>query len=132
MPKQRSSVSTLLKQWIALCNKTDQIIFTTDGVVVFCQLCNKQIVCNKKFQLQQHIDTILHKNGLNRRVNENNKQLFLLDAKPKTGNIFNEDLCLTLVAANIPWNKLQIPQFKDFLVKYTGQHIPDESTLRKN
>ncbi|KAE9534007.1 hypothetical protein AGLY_008743 [Aphis glycines] len=34
--------------------------------------------------------------------------------------------------SNIPWNKLQIPEFKNFLEKYTGKHIPDESTLRKN
>lgn len=61
-----------------------------------------------------------------------NKDIFLLDAKPKNINSFNEDLCLALIAANIPWNKLQIPLFKNFLNKYTNNHIPDESTLRKN
>lgn len=60
------------------------------------------------------------------------KQLFVLDANPKSGNVFNEDLCAALVVSNIPWNKLQIPEFKNFLEKYTGKHIPDESTLRKN
>jgi hypothetical protein len=55
-----------------------------------------------------------------------------LDAKPKFGNVFNEDLSAALVVSNIPRNKLQIPEFKNFLKKYTGKHIPDECTLRKN
>lgn len=132
MPKIRNSVPTLLKNWIAFYNKTDHTIFTTDGSVVFCQLCDKKIVCTKKFQLQQHVDTALHGSAVKRRANENKKQLFVLDAKSKSGNIFNEDLCSALIQANIPWNKLQIPEFKNFLEKYTGKHIPDESTLRKN
>jgi len=55
-----------------------------------------------------------------------------LDAKPNSGNIFNEDLCSALIVDNIPWNKLQIPKFKNFLEKYSGKNIPDESTLRKH
>ncbi|KAL4119421.1 hypothetical protein QTP88_012230 [Uroleucon formosanum] len=77
-------------------------------------------------------DPFLRVNALNRRTNDNKKQLFVLDAKPKSGNIFNEDLCSALIVVNIPWNKLQIPEFKNFLEKYTGKHIPDESTPRKN
>lgn len=56
----------------------------------------------------------------------------MVDAKPKTSNVFIEDLCSTLIVANIPWNKLQIPELNNFLEKYTQKHIPDESTLRKN
>uniref|UniRef100_A0A2S2PVX4 DUF659 domain-containing protein n=1 Tax=Sipha flava TaxID=143950 RepID=A0A2S2PVX4_9HEMI len=132
MPKSRSNIQILIKQWIALYNKTDHTIFTTDGSVVFCQLCDKKIVCTKKFQIQQHVDTALHKSALNRKANDNKQQFFVLDAKPKSGNIFNEDFCSALIVANIPWNKLQIPEFKNFLEKYTGKHIPDESILRKN
>jgi len=95
-------------------------------------LRDKKIVCTKKFRIQQHVDTALHNNALKRRANDNKKQLFVLDANPKYGNIFNKDLCSTLIVANIPWNKLQIPEFKNFLEKYTGKHIPDERTLRKN
>jgi hypothetical protein len=102
MPKSRSNIQTLIKQWISLYNKTDHTIFTTDGSIVFCQLCDKKIVCTKKFQIQQHVDTALHKSALNRKANDNKKQLFVLDAKPKSGNIFNEDLCSALIVANIP------------------------------
>jgi hypothetical protein len=59
--------------------------------------------------------------------------LFLSESiSKKNVNAFYEDLCLSLVAANIPWYKLQNPQFREFLEKYTSKHIPDESLLRKN
>jgi len=32
-----------------------------------------------------------------------------------------------MIAANIPWHKLQVPKFKNFFEKYTNKHIPDES-----
>jgi len=35
-----------------------------------------------------------------------------------------------MLVANIPLSKLNNPQFKDFLAKYTGQNSPAESTLR--
>nr|CAD7204619.1 unnamed protein product [Timema douglasi] len=37
-----------------------------------------------------------------------------------------------MVAANIPWKKLDNPYFNAFLNKYTNMKIPDESTLRKH
>jgi len=55
----------------------------------------------------------------------------LVKNKPKLDS-FNEELCRSLVVANISWNKLQVPLFQEFLEKYTGRHIPDESTLRRN
>ncbi|KAF0713396.1 DUF659 domain-containing protein [Aphis craccivora] len=42
----------------------------------------------------------------------------LLSVPNKPESNFYEDLCTSMIAANIPWYKLQ--------------HIPDESTLRKN
>lgn len=79
MPKSRSSIPTLLKNWIAFYNKTDHTIFTMDGSVVFGQLCDKKIVCTKKlcdktifctkeFQLKQHVNTALHNSTLTRRT----------------------------------------------------------------
>lgn len=59
--------------------------------------------------------------------------MFLSESTSKKNvNEFYEDLCMSFVAANIPWYKLQNPQFRAFLEKYTGKHIPDESLLRKN
>ncbi|PSN41463.1 hypothetical protein C0J52_21691, partial [Blattella germanica] len=42
------------------------------------------------------------------------------------------DLCHALIAANIPWNSLNNPTFRNFLDKYCKHTIPSESTLRKN
>jgi len=60
MPKSRNNFQTLIKQLIALYNKTEHTIFTTDGSVVFCQLYDKKIVCTKKCQRQQNVDTAKH------------------------------------------------------------------------
>lgn len=57
------------------------------------------------------------------------KQSFLTNLPTKS--TFNMDLCKALLAANIPLNKLSNSKFREFLEKYTGKHIPHESTLRK-
>lgn len=48
-----------------------------------------------------------------------------------SNNQFQLELCEALVGANIPWNVLRNARFNNFLIKYTGQLIPNESTLRK-
>lgn len=55
----------------------------------------------------------------------------LLSVPNKPESNFYHDLCMSMIDANIPWYKLQVPKFKCFLEKYTNKHIPDESTLRK-
>lgn len=45
---------------------------------------------------------------------------------------FSMDLCAAFIAADIPFWKLDNPQLRAFLEKYTHEHVPDESTLRKN
>lgn len=61
----------------------------------------------------------------------NNKRLnnFYLPTTSKI-NSFNKDLCKTLLAANIPLNKLQNTYFRSFLEKYTHKDIPSVSLLR--
>lgn len=49
-----------------------------------------------------------------------------------TKNTFYYDLCTAFVAANIAWTKLDCPELRQFLEKYCKQHIPSESTIRKN
>lgn len=131
MPKNNKSLKYLHKQWIDPYNKTNDTVFTTDGDIVYCQVCDKKITCNKKSQVTQHVLTTFHKDALIRKKNTN-KQLFLKDVKPEENNSFNKDLCLSLISANIPWAKLKNPIFRHFLEKYTSKSIPNESTLRKN
>ncbi len=44
----------------------------------------------------------------------------------------NKKLCQALLAANIPWCKLEIPMFRQFLEEQCAISIPDESTLIKS
>lgn len=75
------------------------------------------------FILVQHINAL-------QRNNKQQKQLFITNSNTK--NVFFEDLCNAFVCSNIPLHKLDNHVFKSFLEKYTGNTIPDESTLRKN
>lgn len=45
---------------------------------------------------------------------------------------FYKDLCNTFLAVDIPFYKLSNPVLRGFLEKYTNEHIPHESTIRKN
>jgi hypothetical protein len=47
-------------------------------------------------------------------------------------NEFFKDLCNAVVAADIPWYKLQVPKFCSFFEKYCKRPVPDNSTLCKN
>lgn len=107
------------------------------GEKVFCKACAKIIVCEKKFQIDQHMKTPLHKAKLQKMKSEP-VQVSVKNAFKNVGEksksekeIFEVDLCKALVAANIPLKKLQNPQLRGFLQKYCKQTIPDESTLRK-
>lgn len=48
-----------------------------------------------------------------------------------TNSSFNSELCSMMLSANTPISKLKHPEVCNFLFKYTGQTIPDESTIRK-
>ncbi|XP_003381038.1 hypothetical protein Tsp_07581 [Trichinella spiralis] len=45
---------------------------------------------------------------------------------------FPTDLCMAFIDAGIPLWKLENKSLRGFLEKYTKQHIPSESSLRKN
>lgn len=111
--------------------------FEFSGDKVFCKACAKIIVCEKKFQINQHLKTAMHVAKLEkmktRPIQQCVKTAFQnVEDKSKSERVvFHQDLCKALVAANIPLKKLQNTQFREFLQKYCNQNIPDESTLRK-
>lgn len=129
MPPEKKSVSS----WIANYPGT----FIYDGNVFYYRFCEKNISCEKKFQIDQHVKTNLHIAGLQKKgprqqlITVASSSDSILKGKQKNG--FNMDLCEALLASNVPLHKLTNPAFKDFLRKYClNQNIPDESTLRKN
>ena len=99
-----SSLAAKLKAWVTM----DEGL-TTDGRIVVCQVCEKKIGCSMKSQLEQHIRSALHKR--NKQHNSSRKQVLLtqMQHEPSTSkNIFFRDMCTAMVAANIPWYKVQV------------------------
>ena len=45
--------------------------------------------------------------------------------------IFHKETCEAFLSANMPFNKLTNRKFRNYLRKYTGRKIPDQSTLRR-
>lgn len=130
MPKIKASKSILMKSWISQYNED----LITDGQIIYCVVCEKNIPCEKKFQVDQHIKTSGH--VVKKRKESTPVQTLLTSipsSKCQEKSDFAVDLCNALVSSNIPFHKLNNPNFKNFLKKYcTNQHIPDESTIRKN
>ena len=58
MPKVSSSLRTLHKKWISVYPE-----LITDGDIIFCNACMKEVKGDKKFQVEQHISTTTHKNA---------------------------------------------------------------------
>jgi hypothetical protein len=96
----RKNIKCLLNQWIKLYNR-DTIVFTTDENVVYCQVFNCQVPCSKKFQIT-HVYTSFLTDSLKRSL-KNKKQMLLENVYKSKTNNFNEDLCLSLIATNIPY-----------------------------
>ncbi|XP_039315482.1 uncharacterized protein LOC120360022 [Solenopsis invicta] len=133
MPKVKKNKYVLVKSWI------DQIsdkYLTYDGNSVYCNGCNKEITCDRKSQLTQHISTSTHKmNVLHLENNEHSENINESDGKKqqsKYANTFYVDLCKAMIAVKMPWRCLDNETWRNFLAKYTRQQIPNESTLRKN
>lgn len=61
------------------------------------------------------------------------QQCFSNSCEKHTQTVFNNDLCTSLIAANIPLKKLNNSSLRTFFQKYCSRYnIPDESTIRKN
>lgn len=125
MPKAALSLQSKFHKWTA--GHED---LKTDGSIIYCKICDKTIACAKKFQVEQHLSTSMHK--INKKKQPTKHQSLLTQrGESSSKNVFYSDLCKAMVSSNIPWNKLNNPNFKGFLEKYCKQSVPDESTLRK-
>lgn len=105
--------------------------FTIDGIVLYCTLCDISVNGDRRFLVLQHINTNKRiKNSKDKSLSTINKQQFVSNITKKLP--FYEDLCSSLLRANIPLKKINNKAFREFLSKYIKHDIPDESTLRKN
>nr|CAD7393347.1 unnamed protein product [Timema cristinae] len=60
-------------------------IFSTDGQILYCKLCDVRVVVEKKFTVQQHVLREKHKRGLQRFQDENKLQQKILGQTNQTG-----------------------------------------------
>lgn len=108
-------------------------VFSTDGAVLLCKVCEKTVNHEKKYFINQHLSTTKHISALASKSGE--KKTTLLSTAFATSSKksqFSLDLCKTLIDAGIPFWKLENQSLKNFLQKYTGECVPSESALRKN
>jgi hypothetical protein len=110
--------------------------FSTDGKILFCKLHEVRVMARKCVYMQEHCDTIKHRNSLNRHFINQNRQwlLFKNVTTPSPSNKTSEfckDLCEMVVSANIPLHNLNNQQFRNFLEKYMNQYIPTDQHYEK-
>ncbi|KAE9522767.1 hypothetical protein AGLY_016808 [Aphis glycines] len=104
MPKVTSSINNKVAAYLKdFPNET----FQSDGKVLYCKCCEKSVSIGQRFQQQ------------------------FLTSSDDNSSLFHTDLCRAFIRADIPIFKLKNPALKDFLEKYTGKKISEESTIRK-
>lgn len=123
MSKRKRSLSSKIEGWII--GKTN---YTVDDDGLFCKVCDKILNCEKQFHVVQHEASEKHRKNSEKSVKQTQRVLEF------SGNdSFSMDLCNALIlAANIPWAKLDCPEFKSFLEKYCKKVVPNRTTLSKN
>lgn len=122
-------MKNVLKKYV---DEFGENIFSSDGSVLFCKLCETRVSVERRYIVTQHLKTDKHTRFVNRHQNATTskiQQQVTLYSKKCT---FSEDLCKALLSANIPLNKVNNKGFRLLMEKYTNKEIPDESTLRKN
>lgn len=136
MSKTKISDTIKLNSYIKEFGGPD--IFSTDGNVLFCQICGKQVSCSKRNHVEQHVNSTRHQLLLNKQNSATTlKHHFISNAMGESSTArkqseFNLDLCQMLLSANIPLKKLENPTLRSFLTKYCNHPIPSESSIRKN
>lgn len=132
MPKVKPSKTSHLKN---LVEEFGANIFSTDGQILFCKICETRVAADKKFTVQQHIGRDKHQRSLKLEEKNKARQSLLIDSASNSNASFSEffkELCEAFASANIPLNKVNNPIFKGFMEKYMQRSIPEESTLRRN
>ena len=134
MPKEGQSISAKYYIWV---KEFGEAILSTDGTVILCKICDKQIKAGQRCQINQHFQTSFHQTNVNRKKSE---QQLLISQGPSSssstlvndkGSQFAFDICQTFLSSGIPMNKLNNPHLREFLKKWTNRHIPSESLVRK-
>lgn len=133
MPKQPAPIATKLTNFV---KSFGDDVFSTDGSILFCKICETSVNHDKKYFVTQHIGSGKHSSLAARRAKgQMSTSTSLLkscfEAAGKQSQ-FSLELCNAFVSSSIPLWKLENPVLKDFLQKYTKENVPSESSIRKN
>ena len=52
-------------------------MFSTDGQILFCKICEMKVAADKKFTITQHVSRDKHRNGLQRQISGTKNQILL-------------------------------------------------------
>ena len=116
-------------KFLDLVRRLAPATFSSNDEVVFCKLYSKAFPNARKFTLEQHLQTKLHKETESRRESQPvAEQRQLLTSVSDAGNRskFATDLYAAFMAVDIPLHKLLDPRLKDFLEEYTLTKVPDQ------
>jgi hypothetical protein len=84
--------------------------------VLYYKLCEIKVGSERRFIVKQHLKTAKHIRTADRQKQTQSQQLI--------SNVVGKNHHY----ANIPFHKVNNKIFRNFLTKYTGKEIPEEST----
>jgi hypothetical protein len=133
MGKVKSSDSSHLRQYIS----DFKDVFTSDGKVLLRQACGKSVVAQQHSQVTQHLSGSKHIAAIAQLKQKDSpcKQSLIGESSatssssgPSKFATFVKDLCKVFVSADIPLFKINNPEVRNFLLKYTQ----DRSSIQVN
>ena len=65
MPKSKPLFSSTLRKYV---NEFGADIFSTDGTILYCKVCEVRVSAEKKFTIQQHVATNKHIVGVQKKT----------------------------------------------------------------
>lgn len=117
--------SDILRKYVKLSPE-----LSTDGDVLWCNVCDVVVNHARKSNVTQHLETTKHLKGVARSKEKNLRQPFIAQTITHVKDQFAIDLAKTFVECDIPLHKLRLSAMKELLEKYTDKVVPCETTLR--
>lgn len=133
MPKVKATTSSRLRTFINIFGSE---VFSTDGEVLHCKVCDKNVVACKRSQVDQHVNTKAHAEGSKRTVNSKVHSTQLLKNMVEKSycdkqQTFNRDICEAFIGADIPLQKMEHPKLRGFFKQYIPSfNLPSVPTIR--
>jgi len=127
-------VSVKIEKWLKELNSEKDTPFKfLNEKICFCKFCESSFRATMKSQLIQHTKSEKHEKNKQLKAKKRLMQVQMEDVvsphKKSKMDILGKQLCEAFLAANIPWKKLEIPRFHEFLEENIGVALPTETTL---